>query len=215
MNGDAETRPRTDRRASATRAGRYVVWSAADHTVSRRVWQTAPAPGRHDVGPAQERVETGRDAGMSRLSGIALLDSLSEEELAEFERQCRWQRHRKGDQIVERAGENRDVYFIVQGTVEIVNHSISGRAVAYADLCAGHFFGELAALDNEPRSASVVARTDCLLASITPAEFVALLRHHSSEEHTSELQSLMRISYAVFCLKQKTNTKPNTLYHSA
>src|SRR3546814_8833327 len=33
-----------------------------------------------------------------------------------------------------------------------------------------------------------------------------------SEEHTSELQSLMRISYAVFCLKKKnnTNTKPNT-----
>src|SRR3546814_13580433 len=27
---------------------------------------------------------------------------------------------------------------------------------------------------------------------------------HRSEEHTSELQSLMRISYAVFCLKQKT-----------
>src|SRR3546814_10861797 len=29
---------------------------------------------------------------------------------------------------------------------------------------------------------------------------------HRSEEHTSELQSLMRISYAVFCLKQKTTT---------
>src|SRR3546814_8996246 len=29
-----------------------------------------------------------------------------------------------------------------------------------------------------------------------------------SEEHTSELQSLMRISYAVFCLKKKTNTNP-------
>src|SRR3546814_8096533 len=28
-----------------------------------------------------------------------------------------------------------------------------------------------------------------------------------SEEHTSELQSLMRISYAVFCLKKKTNTQ--------
>src|SRR3546814_8136143 len=27
--------------------------------------------------------------------------------------------------------------------------------------------------------------------------------HHRSEEHTSELQSLMRISYAVFCLKKK------------
>src|SRR3546814_2834452 len=31
-----------------------------------------------------------------------------------------------------------------------------------------------------------------------------------SEEHTSELQSLMRISYAVFCLKKKKQTKINT-----
>src|SRR3546814_8746469 len=30
--------------------------------------------------------------------------------------------------------------------------------------------------------------------------------HERSEEHTSELQSLMRISYAVFCLKKKTQT---------
>src|SRR3546814_8432006 len=30
-----------------------------------------------------------------------------------------------------------------------------------------------------------------------------------SEEHTSELQSLMRISYAVFCLKKKTSTQQN------
>src|SRR3546814_4866381 len=35
-----------------------------------------------------------------------------------------------------------------------------------------------------------------------------------SEEHTSELQSLMRISYAVFCLKKKKTTN-NTLTHGA
>src|SRR3546814_1888497 len=43
---------------------------------------------------------------------------------------------------------------------------------------------------------------------------VALARDHSrcfrSEEHTSELQSLMRISYAVFCLKKK---KSKTIKH--
>src|SRR3546814_4347257 len=32
-----------------------------------------------------------------------------------------------------------------------------------------------------------------------------------SEEHTSELQSLMRISYAVFCLKKKTNQQHETI----
>src|SRR3546814_9778982 len=35
----------------------------------------------------------------------------------------------------------------------------------------------------------------------------AFAHHQRSEEHTSELQSLMRISYAVFCLKKKINTK--------
>src|SRR3546814_2451813 len=44
--------------------------------------------------------------------------------------------------------------------------------------------------------------------AITAAEFTR------SEEHTSELQSLMRISYAVFCLKQKKNITSN-LYDNA
>src|SRR3546814_9175064 len=34
-----------------------------------------------------------------------------------------------------------------------------------------------------------------------------------SEEHTSELQSLMRISYAVFCLKKKTKNKTHSKRH--
>src|SRR3546814_9894351 len=37
--------------------------------------------------------------------------------------------------------------------------------------------------------------------------------HHRSEEHTSELQSLMRISYAVFCLKKKKHKKKNKTLH--
>src|SRR3546814_6881806 len=40
--------------------------------------------------------------------------------------------------------------------------------------------------------------------------YLALSR---SEEHTSELQSLMRISYAVFCLKKK-NQNSSTVYHT-
>src|SRR3546814_9057807 len=37
-------------------------------------------------------------------------------------------------------------------------------------------------------------------------------RRHRSEEHTSELQSLIRISYAVFCLKKKITNKINNIY---
>src|SRR3546814_2313045 len=40
-----------------------------------------------------------------------------------------------------------------------------------------------------------------------PGSFQTRLTYSRSEEHTSELQSLMRISYAVFCLKKKNTTQ--------
>src|SRR3546814_4796166 len=42
---------------------------------------------------------------------------------------------------------------------------------------------------------------------------VSLYFDNRSEEHTSELQSLMRISYAVFCLKKKIHNTPLTLMY--
>src|SRR3546814_3294700 len=57
-----------------------------------------------------------------------------------------------------------------------------------------------------PAGAPAAAAAGCAPAesvSETPAPRRAPAR---SEEHTSELQSLMRISYAVFCLKTKTHT---------
>src|SRR3546814_1263544 len=42
---------------------------------------------------------------------------------------------------------------------------------------------------------------------------IARERELRSEEHTSELQSLMRISYAVFCLKKKNNTPHPTIHY--
>src|SRR3546814_13447807 len=57
----------------------------------------------------------------------------------------------------------------------------------------------LAVLLADHRAGRTVAR---LMTSRAPA--IVILGPGRSEEHTSELQSLMRISYAVFCLKNKT-----------
>src|SRR3546814_5531676 len=46
----------------------------------------------------------------------------------------------------------------------------------------------------------------CPRCGVWDGDIAPLKPRHRSEEHTSELQSLMRISYAVFCLKQKKNT---------
>src|SRR3546814_4414878 len=51
------------------------------------------------------------------------------------------------------------------------------------------------------------AAASTISATTTFAPRRARIRAARSEEHTSELQSLMRISYAVFCLKKKTQKK--------
>src|SRR3546814_3837085 len=48
----------------------------------------------------------------------------------------------------------------------------------------------------------------------SPARITAIFPASRSEEHTSELQSLMRISYAVFCLKKKITTELYKLHHN-
>src|SRR3546814_10443691 len=60
------------------------------------------------------------------------------------------------------------------------------------------------------RSVMSVVRTDSREFFMQPQSGILraqLARKTRSEEHTSELQSLMRISYAVFCLKKKKNKK--------
>src|SRR3546814_8337674 len=71
--------------------------------------------------------------------------------------------------------------------------------------------------DKPPRGAVIVEHAGRvavdahLLLDRTAGDSVPLAGHRS-EEHTSELQSLMRISYAVLCLKKKTMS--NTIIHT-
>src|SRR3546814_7637603 len=53
---------------------------------------------------------------------------------------------------------------------------------------------------------SVCSSASTLLQRMSPTGAASALCCTRSEEHTSELQSLMRISYAVFCLKKKKQT---------
>src|SRR3546814_1058638 len=57
-----------------------------------------------------------------------------------------------------------------------------------------------------PAEPALHPRTGCLARQQRQMVVELSRRLRRSEEHTSELQSLMRISYAVFCLKKKTTT---------
>ena len=112
------------------------------------------------------------------LRGIDLLFDLSAEELENVEKSCRWKRYDKEEQIIDRQSDSRDIFFIVSGRVRVVIYSLSGREVTLDDCEAGSFFGELAAIDGYPRSASVMALTETLVASLPPMQFMDMLSRH-------------------------------------
>jgi CRP-like cAMP-binding protein len=110
------------------------------------------------------------------LRQIDLLEGLPLERLDGISRQCAWRAYEAGQRLVSREDADRDVHFIVAGTVRVTTYSAGGRETSLRDLEAGTSFGELAAIDGRPRSADVVAITPGLLASMPPAAFRDLLR---------------------------------------
>lgn len=113
-----------------------------------------------------------------RLDDIDLFEGLAADELAAIQAECSWQTFQAGDEIVTRSSESRDVFFLVAGKVRIVNYSLSGREVDYAEVGPGTYIGELSAIDGKPRSATLVAVEDCVLGSLEPAAFLSVLKRH-------------------------------------
>src|SRR3546814_2334738 len=65
-----------------------------------------------------------------------------------------------------------------------------------------------------PPSSSTLARSVARLTEAETTPGTLRMATERSEEHTSELQSLMRISYAVFCLKKQTRFTTHSQYRT-
>jgi len=112
------------------------------------------------------------------LDQIELLASLTPDERAAVARQCRWRRYQEDEQIIDHLSETRDACLVVEGRVRVVMFSISGREISFDDVQAGGYLGELSALDGEPRSATVIALTDTLIAFMPPRLFQEIVTTH-------------------------------------
>ena len=118
----------------------------------------------------------GEAAGGGRsLADVPLFSGLRKKELGRIEAACQWRDVETGEKIIGRGETDREVYFLLAGIAHVLNFADSGRAVDYAALESGDYFGELAAIDGEPRSATVITRTPCRLAVMTGDAFLKLI----------------------------------------
>lgn len=109
------------------------------------------------------------------LAGIAIFASLPSKTLKAVAQTCSWRPYQAGESVVDYLDASDDVFFVTTGEVSVTIYSVSGKAVSFRSLGPGSVFGEYAAIDGDPRCASVVAKTDCLIASMSAPEFRRLL----------------------------------------
>ncbi|HEX9920460.1 MAG TPA: cyclic nucleotide-binding domain-containing protein [Candidatus Methylomirabilis sp.] len=109
---------------------------------------------------------------------IYLFKGLSDEELALISA-ITAEKDLTKEEVVFKEGEVGDAFYLVlEGQIRISKYVIGAGEEALAILDKGSYFGEMALIDEFPRSASAIAHTDCRLLLMDKADFSQLLSNH-------------------------------------
>jgi MFS superfamily sulfate permease-like transporter len=122
--------------------------------------------------------EAGRERGLDQLDAMA---GLSAEEHGVLREALVRRTYERGDTVVREGDTGRELYIIARGTASVTLKLAGTRRVnRLATFSAGTVFGEVALLDEQPRSATVEADEDLVCYVLTDAAFEWLAREHQS-----------------------------------
>ena len=113
------------------------------------------------------------------LSDVSIFNDLTDDELNEFSEYFSERTYPKNSMIILEEEFGDIVFFIKSGTVKITRVNEEGKEVILALLGYGEFFGEMALLDGEARSANVLAQEKCSIIIIHKNDFMELLKNSS------------------------------------
>jgi len=110
------------------------------------------------------------------LKAVSIFTGLSDDKLTALKKRCAWRHYEAGESILDHLDASDEVFFISAGEARASIYSALGKAVTFTDLRPGDLFGEIAAIDGGPRSASIEALSRCTVASMSRATFREVLR---------------------------------------
>ena len=106
---------------------------------------------------------------------FSLFAELDDRELLQIANVAKSRRYAKDD-VVFHADESGDVFCLIrEGEVKVTMISPEGKEIILSMLGPGDFFGEMALLDDEPRSATVIATEPLEVVTIWRSDFLSLL----------------------------------------
>jgi len=106
------------------------------------------------------------------------LGGVGERALALLEREVEPRALARGDVLIEQGSPGDCLYFVTSGLLRVAIRRDDGAEVRLGDVHAGESVGEMALLTGEPRSAAVVALTDCEVLRLSRDGFDRLLAEH-------------------------------------
>jgi CRP/FNR family cyclic AMP-dependent transcriptional regulator len=136
-------------------------------TTTNRI-ELPPIPGGSAAGIALASL----DAKLAVIRRLPLLVGVADETLIKLASRAYWQVHAAGQIVVDAGDTTSDVFIVAEGAVRVVMRTAFGYEAILNDLGVGDFFGEMAAIDNAPRSANVTALLQTRLCAIPGDAFV-------------------------------------------
>src|ERR1035437_1463677 len=97
------------------------------------------------------------------LRNVPLLSLLSEDELALLARVVSRKSYARGSLILATGDVTDSLYILISGRIKVFMSDLDGKEVILSILGPNEFFGEMGLIDNNPRSAAVVALDPCEL----------------------------------------------------
>jgi CRP/FNR family cyclic AMP-dependent transcriptional regulator len=112
----------------------------------------------------------GRNSYIDHLAAVPLFSALSKRDLQHLARASDEVQVSAGKTLVEEGASGHEFFLILDGTASVLRNN---RKIA--TLGPGQYFGEMAVLDRQPRSATVKAETDMKVLVLGQREFAAVL----------------------------------------
>lgn len=119
----------------------------------------------------------GERLSLSVFDGIPFFAGLEAARAETVGRQCVRKRYAEDELVLDFDDPSTDVHFIVSGDVRVLVRTAAGKEMILGDFGSGKFFGEMAAIDGEKRSANVTALTNAEILLVPPGVFREIVLH--------------------------------------
>ena len=151
-----------------------------------RTIQMSTVPGS---GENEETWHTARQL----LRSQSLFAGFNDEQLDKLLAAARRSRYGRGETIIQQGERGESMFVLLDGAADVLV-AANGHSTRVAGLRAGDCFGEMSLLNGEPRSATIVARSDCDIVEIGKGNMAEILQRSPELLHTlSEMLARRRI----------------------